>query len=120
VRRLLAAPAVAAGPVVEAFAEGKLQVRLAALELLREWKAPADGLDPWRPETVTADRLKALRAWAAAAAKAAAAGPRPLSAEELAAARRELDRLAQATDAEAAAVGERLARHGPALLPEVY
>src|SRR5437868_5269094 len=38
----------------------------------------------------------------------------------LAAARLALDRLAAATDADAAAIRERLSRHGPALLPDVY
>ena len=65
INRLRAIPSEAAATVVEAFASGSLQTRLAALELLQTWKAPAAGLDPWRPATVTEARLKALREWAA-------------------------------------------------------
>ena len=65
INRLEGYPGEAAGPVTEAFATGSLQTRLAALELLGQWKAPIAGLDPWRPATVTDARLKALRDWSA-------------------------------------------------------
>ncbi len=54
IRRLIPHAALAALPVVEAFTEGPLAARLTALDLLREWKAPLEGIDPWRPETLTA------------------------------------------------------------------
>jgi HEAT repeat protein len=100
-----------------------LQARLAALELLREWKAPVQGLDPWHPETLTAPRLKDLQDWSGnpeIAQRTAPAQPPELSPAQLIEARRELARLLQASDIEAAAIRERLARHGMALLPEVY
>ncbi len=50
IRRLRSHANVAAVPVVAAFAEGSLATRLSVLELLREWQAPADGLDPWQPD----------------------------------------------------------------------
>jgi HEAT repeat protein len=117
IRRLLPHPGLAAGPVAEAFAAGNLQSRLEALELLRAWHAPLAGLDPWRPETLTAPRLRDLRRWAADPGKGTA--PVELSAEQRAEARGEITRMLRATDAEAAAVRERLARHGRPLLPEV-
>lgn len=123
-RRLLARPDVAAAKVVDAFAAGKLAGRLAALELLHEWKAPLDGLDPWEPASVTPARIEALKRWADTMAKKAAGGPtsRPagLTDAALAAARRDIaSLLAAATDGEARAARERLARSGSALLPEV-
>ena len=127
INRLSAYPNEAAATVVESFATGSLQARLAALELLQTWKAPAEGLDPWRPATVTEPKLKALREWAAkpinTASDAPAAGPsspvHPPNAAELAEAGREIDRLLAAEPADAAAIRERLARLGRALLPAV-
>lgn len=119
-RRLLAHPQVAAEPVAESFAQGALQVRLAALELLREWKAPIDGLDPWRPETVTARRLESLRTWAVEAGRIASAKPEPLTPAQVRAVRQSMVRMLGADDAEAAAIRERLAYHRRALLPQVY
>lgn len=109
-RRLAAQPGVAAKPVAEVLAKGTLQARLTALDLLRGWGGPTDGLDPWRPETLTPERLKAVADWAA--------NPPPPK-KELTDADREwlredLDRLTKATAAEAVAVRERLVKFGPA------
>jgi HEAT repeat protein len=120
IRRLLPHPEVAAGPVVEAFNDGALATRLAALELLRAWKAPAQELDPWRRETLTDERLKALARWSASAGRGPDEAPRDLSAAELAEARETIDRLASGAANEGRALRERLARHGRLLLPEVY
>jgi thiol-disulfide isomerase/thioredoxin len=49
--------------VKAALMTGKLQVRLSALEVLTKWGAPILGLDPWRPETFTPERLAALEQW---------------------------------------------------------
>lgn len=118
VRRLLPYPAAAAEAVLETFTRGPLQARLAALELFGAWQAPAAGLDPWRSDTVTEARLQALRQWAAKpAAPAATAELAPAQVADL---RQDLAQLLRAEDAEAVAVRERLARHGRALLPEVY
>jgi HEAT repeat protein len=118
-RRLLPYPGLAAGPVVEAFVHGSLQTRLSTLEILRAWKAPVADLDPWRPETLQASRLKALQDWTAHAAgeKHEARESTPA---ELATIRAEIARMLQAPEAEAIAARERLARYGRALLPEVY
>ena len=120
IRRLLPHPQLAAKPVAEAFAKGSLQSRLSTMELLREWQAPVQGLDPWRAETLTAARLDAVTKWAAAPPEVKPPAARELTAEEVKSVRQELARMAAAPDAEAAAIRERLARHGLALLPEVY
>jgi HEAT repeat protein len=120
VRRLAPYPALAAPAVAEAFAKGALQPRLAALELLREWKAPITDLDPWQPETLKPERLDGLQKWAEQRKKGTNDKRGALTPEERQAARRDLARLVQAPDAEAVAIRERLARHGAALLPDVY
>lgn len=127
-RRLMRHPSVAAVGVVEAFAGGKLAARLAAMELLVEWKAPVQGLDPWEPATITPQRLEELKHWAEARSKAPpttqstqGAVTGALSPEELTAARRDIATLlAATTGSEARAARERLARSGTALLPEVH
>ena len=63
IRRLLPYPNVARRLVIKAFREGKLSARLAAFELLEQWKAPLADLDPWRPETFTRERLARLDKW---------------------------------------------------------
>ncbi|MBW3540914.1 MAG: thioredoxin family protein [Planctomycetes bacterium] len=120
VRRLLPHPQQAAPPVVETLSRGRLAARLTALELLRDWEAPADGLDPWQPETLTADRLETLTQWAAALGESPPAEKSELAPDELAAARSAIDKLLAAEPAEARAIRERLARFGRLLLPEVY
>src|SRR5688500_13597029 len=65
IRVLLRRPDVAAAKAVEAFERGKLTARLALFELLSEWRAPVDGIDPWEPGTVTPQRLDVLKKWAA-------------------------------------------------------
>jgi HEAT repeat protein len=121
IRRLMDHPGLAAVPVARLFAEGGLAARLAAIELLSGWKAPVHDLDPWRPETLTPERLASLQTWAKKIDKSATSAPAELIGEPLAEARRELTRLLQADgDTEAEVVRERLARLGPALLPVVY
>ncbi|HEV3022285.1 MAG TPA: thioredoxin family protein, partial [Pirellulales bacterium] len=124
-RRLLPHPERSAREVSAQFTRGKkLAVRLAALDLLKEWHAPVDDLDPWRPETITAERLERLAEWADQQASAAEAerqaAPAHLAGDELAAAQAEIERLLGADDAEAEAICARLARHGAALLNDVY
>jgi len=120
IRRLLPYPDVARSAAVEAFATGDLTTRLAVLELLTQWKAPVEGVDPWRPDTVTTERLAALDRWAVEGTVVPPEKPEELSDAQLASARLEIDRLLAGTPAEATAAIERLARLGPALLPEVY
>lgn len=151
VQQLRRRPDLAGAKAVEAFGKGTLAERLAILELLAEWKAPLDGVDPWEPASVTSGRLDAMRTWAkdAKPLKAPTTGPTTspvrggatqpaspaaapttrasadaadteLSADVLAAARRDLSLLLAADGKfEVRAVRERLARVGPALLPEV-
>jgi HEAT repeat protein len=127
IKRLAPHPAAAAVAVADAFAKGNLLTRLSCLDLLSEWKAPLADIDPWQPETLTVERLKALHDWAATAKSAAPAAatqpatrPAVLAPPQLDEARREIARmLAAPTEDEARALRERLARLGKALLPEV-
>lgn len=120
IRRLATEPRLAAPAVVGVFVKGTLSERLAALELLDGWRAPIQDLDPWRPETITPQRLEALQTWARQTGDRPASAPAQLADDVLENARRELVRLMQADrDAEAEIVRERLARLGPALLPLV-
>ncbi|HEY2839146.1 MAG TPA: HEAT repeat domain-containing protein, partial [Pirellulales bacterium] len=118
IRRLLPYPEIVAKPTVGAFREGKLAARLAALELLRDWKAPIAGLDPWRPETLTDQRLAALDEWVRAN-KPERPAVRELSEQERSDVERDLARLIAADDADVEALRERLARWRTAILTEV-
>ena len=120
VRRLLPYPGVARPAVLKAFREGSLAARLAAMELLEHWKAPLAGLDPWHPETFTPERLASLEKWTQREVGGDMAPPKHLSAEQLSAARRQIERMLHADEAEADAIRQRLAGLGAALLPEVY
>ncbi|MEN6451702.1 MAG: HEAT repeat domain-containing protein [Thermoguttaceae bacterium] len=120
IRRLTPYPEVSQAAVVKAFTEGGLSARLAAAEVLDQWRAPLDGLDPWRPETFTRKRLARLEQWKPEAARSANAAPLTLTADQLAAARAEIERLLRADEKQADAASHRLARLGPALLPAVY
>lgn len=121
VRRLLPYPEQSAPAVVSAFSEGSLSTRLAALELLEEWRAPRDGLDPWRPETLTAVRLKVLTDWGGSADRAGGLPAREgMSEDESRNATELLSRMTTAPADESRAIRERLARYGRLLLPLVY
>jgi len=145
IRRLLPYPASARTSVLKAFREGNLATRLTAWELLTDWGAPVEGLDPWRPKTITDQHKAKLQQWAAEAAEAdkaqteaaqanaagtEAAETEPadtepsrsdeLAVEQLVAARRQIDRMLKGDAMQARAIRGRLARMGRALLPEVY
>ncbi len=119
VLRLRDHPALAAPAVAEAFSKGPLQARLTALELLDDWRAPVEGINPWRPATLTDARLKGLRDWAEAAAKAGPS-PRPaVTPERLAMAVRQIDDYLKADATSFIPARERLAPFGRALMPAV-
>ncbi|MFW6124553.1 MAG: HEAT repeat domain-containing protein, partial [Pirellulales bacterium] len=118
-------PDVAGVVALRALREGSLAERLTALELFDAWDAPLAGLDPWKPDTIDTDRLARLEGWLDEASSQGPSGPakrdapEALSDEQRAAAHREIDRMLAATDAEAAAMRDRLARFGPALSDQV-
>ena len=119
IRRLSAWPDVSRDAVVQAFSQGTLTARLASLDVLEQWKAPVEGLDPWQPESFTPERLARLEKWKHGKV-AAAAAPTVLTAAGLTAAGRQIERMLAADEAEATAIRHRLAPLGQALLPEVY
>ena len=126
VRRLAPYPQKARVEVVQAFAEGGLARRLAALELLRQWHAPVADLDPWQPQNLTKERLAALNSWAEkfklpeGEAKTVPGGEaKKLAEQALVEARRDIDRMLKADPGDVEAIRDRLAAFGPALLPEI-
>jgi thioredoxin-like negative regulator of GroEL/HEAT repeat protein len=119
-KRLAPWPDLAAAAVADAFANGNLRTRLATIDLLSQWGAPVNQIDPWDPASVTASRLDAIRKWAASAKRPTTQTSAP-SQSELSAAQEDLASLLRATSpAEANVIRDRLARLGPALLPEIY
>ncbi len=121
IRRLSSYPQAARPAVVKAFREGNLSARLAALEILQQWKAPVEEMDPWHPETMTDVRFQRLDKWLNEDLKQdQIAAPKELSEAERSAARQDIARMLKADEAESAAICHRLARLGPALLPDVY
>ena len=120
IRRLSPYPDIARPAVLKTFRDESLAARLAALELLEQWKAPLAGLDPWRLETYTDDRLARLDKWKDEKVAAEEAAPKQLTEEQLASARRQIERMLKADEAEADAIRHHLARWSTALMPEVY
>lgn len=120
IRRLLPFPKTAATAVVNALQDGSLSSRLVAYELLGEWKAPLGKLDPWRPDTLTDEQFATLEDWLTTTDALPAPGAvKKLTQEELQTAKRDIDLMLKANRNEAAAVRERIARHGRGVLPEV-
>jgi HEAT repeat protein len=120
IRLLLPHPDAAADSVVKAFIEGHLVVRLSALELLRQWKAPIANIDPWQMETFTSEKKLHLAMWADKAADMLIDPPEKLSDEQLAQADAQIEQMIKAADEESDDIRERLAQLGPELLPRVY
>lgn len=122
VRRLAVNKGLAGPGVAEVFIRGKLGARLAALDLLVDWQAPVADLDPWHPQTITAERLQELEDWAAKLSEdeeSNDAPKEPLTEEQLSEAKAEITRIIAADVAEMEASGARLARFGDRLLPLV-
>ena len=117
ISRILTVPQYAAANVVAEFPDAQLAERLAYLEVLTEWNAPVDGLDPWIPDTVTAERISALEEWVTKNEFPDRDDDSALTAANIIDARRLLRRLASADSVEAAALREQLARMGPNVLP---
>lgn len=120
IRRLVPFPQAAGNSVSKAFREGSLAARLAMYEVLQQWRAPLEGLDPWQEGTFTLERLAVLDEWLKTTM--ASTEPRAESAyteENRQTLLAEIPRLLQANETEAAAIIERLAYFGKAALPDV-
>jgi HEAT repeat protein len=120
IRRLVPYPQAAGKSVSKAFREGSLAARLAMYEVLQQWQAPLEGLDPWQEDTFTPERLAALDEWLKTTV--AATEPRAESAyteESRQTLLADIPRLLQANENEATAIIERLAHFGKAALPDV-
>ena len=120
IQRLIPYPDTAAPLVVSAFSDGSLSSQLSALELLREWNAPVEGLDPWNPNSLSLERLQKLTDWIEQIEITQESLVRKkLTPIELDSSRKMIDSLLTATPEEARAIRERLARFDRVLLPEV-
>ena len=118
IQRLLPYPNDGAKEVVESFTDGPLAEQLCSLELLAEWKAPVEGLDPWQPATLSLEKLTSLTKWAEQTDHPSQ-DEAELTEDELNSAGQEIDKLLSATLVESRAIRHRLARYGTQLLPEV-
>lgn len=118
VRRLTPFPVESAELVVEVLKKEKLGAQLTSIELLREWEAPIDQLDPWQPESMTPERFERIGDWLAKLS-AKENTQRVISPEEWADIRAELKRMLSADPETVQSIRERLARYRQALLPEV-
>ena len=104
---------------IETLQAPRLIAQLCALEVLRTWNAPIEGLDPWQPATMTKERLTTLRDWAKEQPNDAV----DVAEEELTDQRREeaqqlIERLVSA-QGNSESLLARLRRYGPGLLPLV-
>jgi HEAT repeat protein len=116
-RQLMGKRDESAAAVVETLASSNATARIAAADLLEEWAAPIDGIDPWQRATVTPERLATLKTWASNPVAPTTAPSQPYN-EAVASA--DLDALlAAGTSAEARAIRERLVRYGEAVMPQV-
>ena len=123
IRRLRQYPKVAGSAVVRSLRQGNLSTKLAAYELLAAWKAPIDGIDPWQPDSVNAQRLGRLDAWLRKldedALKDLHGTGKKLTDQQRARLRVEINQMLKEDTLEAVAVRERIAQFGRAALPEV-
>lgn len=117
VTRLLPHPAEAAPYVVARFTGGTLSEKLAALELLSHWNAPVEGIDPWIPNTMTADRVDAVNKWLATQKFGAGDDAAALTPKQVVEAQRLIRMMSTADPTAAASMREQLARMGSAVLP---
>lgn len=114
---LIAHPQSVAASVITAFEKPRLRSRLAALDVLRRWTAPVDGLDPWQPETITKDRIAELKIWSQTFSEQSDLHSQ-MQQQALDEAELELDRLVRRGDARDGAV-ESLGMAGKELQPSV-
>lgn len=123
IRRLSPYPHAAATATAQAFQKGSLAQRLAALELLQQWKAPINQLDPWVPESYSEERFAVLDKWVQKTQTddfKSTTTAQTLNNQQRIDARDAIAKMVVAEPAEATAIRERLARFGASLLPEVY
>lgn len=62
-------PQLVAAKVIDVLSAPKMRSRVAALDVLRRWPAPIDGIDPWQIDSVTTERIAALKKWASSISK---------------------------------------------------
>lgn len=115
IARLRADPERAAPSVTRRLTQPGLLGQLAALEVLRGWKAPLGGADPWDPRTLDAAK-PGLETWARSEARTRATTPAPPTEREL---DEDFELALGADDERADAAIERLVRGADAVGPRV-
>jgi hypothetical protein len=120
IHRLTPFPQLASAAVTKALTTGNLSSKLAAYELLHQWRAPLGDIDPWRPRSLTDERKAALEKWTSATAKEGFAhDPNEVSDAVLDQVRQDIEQMLNADASGAIAIRERLARAGSSILPFV-
>ncbi len=120
VSRLRNFPNVTAKPVIKSLMEGTLLSQLTAIELLEQWAAPVEELDPWERASLTDARFSALEQWASELPEFVAAPQEDdVGAEVAQAIGDEIDQMLNAATDEVVVHRERLARHGAQARPFV-
>ncbi len=61
--RLAKNKGLSARPLMDVLSAGNLSQKIAALEILEKWSAPIAGIDPWEPDSISAERLAILGDW---------------------------------------------------------
>lgn len=63
IERLSKIPRRCVASTIDLLESPGLAKQLSALELLRKWNAPVEGIDPWIPESIDQEVIKQLRQW---------------------------------------------------------
>lgn len=119
-RRLTDTRLVSGGAVVEVLKAGRLAQRLCAIDILRSWGAPVEGLDPWEPDSIKTNRIEDLNSWLennpAPAADATEPAAAPVDPEKI---KDAVTRLLSEPEAKRRALLSEVMSYGKALVPEL-
>ncbi len=118
-RRLMDTRGVSAAPIITLMGSGRLSQKLSAIEILRGWGAPVEGLDPWVPDSISAERIETLNAWLEKNAASPATETAPVPEVDPAKVKDTVTRLLQGPASQRQAVLSELLSYGPAVLPEL-
>ena len=117
--RLITFPAKTREPLIESLTvKGKLAQKLSVLEILKRWKAPIDGLDPWEVSSFESAKMERLIQWKNTPFEDLQKVLTELTEADLQAAGEDVDALIATRNVRAGLA--RMTRYGSNLLPVVY